>query len=103
MKNKSFYDFQETARVLAKAALQGRIDWLKGLKENVIIGGMIPAGTGQHIHRSGKRNGIDPRIGNRNLFSNKVKDILFHHEKVDFFSFQDNSHKYHNILKQQLK
>nr|GLL25508.1 RNA polymerase beta'' subunit [Ipomoea trifida] len=31
--------FQETARVLAKAALQGRIDWLKGLKENVVLGG----------------------------------------------------------------
>ena len=95
--------FQETARVLAKAALQGRIDWLKGLKENVILGGMIPAGTGQHIHRSGKRNGIDPRIGNRNLFSNKVKDILFHHEKVDFFSFQAKSYKYHNILKKKIK
>lgn len=95
--------FQETARVLAKAALQGRIDWLKGLKENVILGGMIPAGTGQHIHRSGKRNGIDPRIGNRNLFSNKVKDILFHHEKVDFLSFQAKSYKYHNILKKKIK
>ncbi|KAJ0570863.1 DNA-directed RNA polymerase subunit beta'' [Helianthus annuus] len=31
--------FQETARVLAKAALLGRIDWLKGLKENVVLGG----------------------------------------------------------------
>nr|YP_010318305.1 RNA polymerase beta'' subunit [Setchellanthus caeruleus]ULC82797.1 RNA polymerase beta'' subunit [Setchellanthus caeruleus] len=38
--------FQETARVLAKAALRGRIDWLKGLKENVVLGEMIPAGTG---------------------------------------------------------
>nr|YP_010184918.1 RNA polymerase beta'' subunit [Pseudotsuga brevifolia]QVH34597.1 RNA polymerase beta'' subunit [Pseudotsuga brevifolia] len=92
--------FQETARVLAKAALQGRIDRLKGLKENVILGGIIPAGTGQHIRRSGKRNGMDPRIGNRNLFSNKVKDILFHHDKVSFFSIQEN---YHNILKQPLK
>jgi DNA-directed RNA polymerase subunit beta' len=46
--------FQETARVLAKAALQGRIDWLKGLKENVILWGIIPAGTRHHIHRSGK-------------------------------------------------
>ncbi|GJU91887.1 RNA polymerase beta'' subunit [Tanacetum coccineum] len=36
--------FQETARVLAKAALLGRIDWLKGLKENVVLGGMIPVG-----------------------------------------------------------
>ena len=90
--------FQETARVLAKAALQGRIDRLKGLKENVILGGIIPAGTGQHIRRSGKRNGMDPK--NSNLFSHKVKDILFHHDKVSFFSIKE---KYHNILKQPLK
>ena len=38
--------FQETARVLAKAALCGRIDWLKGLKENVVLSGIIPVGTG---------------------------------------------------------
>ncbi|KAL0282629.1 UNVERIFIED_CONTAM: DNA-directed RNA polymerase subunit beta'' [Sesamum angustifolium] len=38
--------FQETARVLAKAALRGRVDWLKGLKENVVLGGMRPVGTG---------------------------------------------------------
>ncbi|TYH38468.1 hypothetical protein ES332_D12G111200v1 [Gossypium tomentosum] len=38
--------FQETARFLAKAALRGRINWLKGLKENVVLGGMIPTGTG---------------------------------------------------------
>ncbi|XLT36744.1 hypothetical protein HN873_068036 [Arachis hypogaea] len=38
--------FQETTRVLAKAALRDRIDWLKGLKENVVLGGMIPVGTG---------------------------------------------------------
>ncbi|KAL7096865.1 hypothetical protein ACP275_10G107300 [Erythranthe tilingii] len=38
--------FQETARVLAKAALRGRIDWSKGLKENVVLGGIIPVGTG---------------------------------------------------------
>jgi DNA-directed RNA polymerase subunit beta' len=85
--------FQETARVLAKAALQGRIDWLKGLKENVILGGIIPTGIGQHIHRSGKQNKMDPRMGNRNLFSKKVKDIFFHYHKVSFFSIQENSHK----------
>nr|YP_010466172.1 RNA polymerase beta chain [Haplopteris ensiformis]UQV94621.1 RNA polymerase beta chain [Haplopteris ensiformis] len=38
--------FQETTRVLAKAALRGRIDWLKGLKENVVLGNTIPVGTG---------------------------------------------------------
>jgi DNA-directed RNA polymerase subunit beta' len=38
--------FQETARVLVQAALEARVDELKGLKENVIIGKLIPAGTG---------------------------------------------------------
>ena len=38
--------FQETARVLINAAVEGKIDRLKGLKENVIIGKLIPAGTG---------------------------------------------------------
>jgi DNA-directed RNA polymerase subunit beta' len=38
--------FQETTRVLTEAALQGRSDFLRGLKENVIIGKLIPAGTG---------------------------------------------------------
>nr|UQK92831.1 RNA polymerase beta'' subunit [Dipentodon sinicus] len=52
--------FQETARVLAKAALRGRIDWLKGLKENVVLGGMIPAGTGFKglVHCSRQDNNI---------------------------------------------
>ncbi|VAI85094.1 unnamed protein product [Triticum turgidum subsp. durum] len=46
--------FQETARVLAKAALRGCIDWLKGLKENVVLGGIIPVGTGfqKFVHHS---------------------------------------------------
>ena len=38
--------FQETKRVLARAAVEGRLDWLTGLKENVILGRLIPAGTG---------------------------------------------------------
>ncbi|PIT94213.1 DNA-directed RNA polymerase subunit beta' [Candidatus Falkowbacteria bacterium CG10_big_fil_rev_8_21_14_0_10_43_11] len=38
--------FQETARVLIEAAVTGKIDYLEGLKENVIIGRLIPAGTG---------------------------------------------------------
>ena len=38
--------FQETTRVLTEAAIEGKIDWLKGLKENVILGRLIPAGTG---------------------------------------------------------
>jgi DNA-directed RNA polymerase subunit beta' len=38
--------FQETTKVLTEAAIAGKLDWLKGLKENVIIGRLIPAGTG---------------------------------------------------------
>jgi DNA-directed RNA polymerase subunit beta' len=38
--------FQETARVLIDAAVFGKVDKLRGLKENVIIGKLIPAGTG---------------------------------------------------------
>jgi DNA-directed RNA polymerase subunit beta' len=40
--------FQETARVLIEAAVSGKIDYLEGLKENIIIGRLIPAGTGYH-------------------------------------------------------
>jgi DNA-directed RNA polymerase subunit beta' len=38
--------FQETTRVLTEAAIHGKVDYLRGLKENVIIGHLIPAGTG---------------------------------------------------------
>ncbi len=38
--------FQETRRVLVKAAIEGRVDYLRGLKENVIIGRLVPVGTG---------------------------------------------------------
>ena len=43
--------FQETTRVLTEAAVQGKIDHLRGLKENVIIGRLIPAGTGTSLYR----------------------------------------------------
>ena len=43
--------FQETTRVLTEAAVQGKVDHLRGLKENVIIGRLIPAGTGSGIYR----------------------------------------------------
>jgi DNA-directed RNA polymerase beta' subunit len=43
--------FQETTRVLTKAAIEGRVDWLRGLKENIIIGHLIPAGTGSQNYQ----------------------------------------------------
>ena len=43
--------FQDTTRVLTDASTVGRVDYLKGFKENVIMGHLIPAGTGFHQHR----------------------------------------------------
>lgn len=45
--------FQETTRVLTEAAIEGKSDWLRGLKENVIIGRLIPAGTGFNLSEEG--------------------------------------------------
>lgn len=47
--NQSFISeasFQETTRILARSAIEGKIDWLYGLKENIVLGNLIPAGTG---------------------------------------------------------
>lgn len=46
--------FQETTRVLTEAAISGKLDWLRGLKENVIIGRLIPAGTGFNAYKNPK-------------------------------------------------
>jgi DNA-directed RNA polymerase subunit beta' len=43
--------FQETTRVLTEAAISGKVDYLRGLKENVIMGRLIPAGTGMELYR----------------------------------------------------
>nr|YP_011001061.1 RNA polymerase beta'' subunit [Arachis lutescens]WPN85896.1 RNA polymerase beta'' subunit [Arachis lutescens] len=78
--------FQETTRVLAKAALRGRIDWLKGLKENVVLGGMIPVGTGfkRVTQPSKQRQLIKIAPKKKNLLEEKIKDILFHHREFVF-------------------
>ncbi|MBS0544426.1 MAG: DNA-directed RNA polymerase subunit beta' [Proteobacteria bacterium] len=57
--------FQETTRVLTEAAIMGKRDELRGLKENVIVGRLIPAGTGLAYHRSRKaqEEGVDLGAG----------------------------------------
>ena len=76
--------FQETARVLAKAALRGRIDWLKGLKENVVLGGIIPVGTGfqKFVHRSPQDKNLYFEIQKQNLFASEMRDFLFLHTEL---------------------
>ncbi len=51
--------FQETTRVLTEAAINGKIDYLRGLKENVIMGRLVPAGTGMEYYRQVKIAGED--------------------------------------------
>nr|YP_009920464.1 RNA polymerase beta'' subunit [Syntrichia filaris]QMQ99608.1 RNA polymerase beta'' subunit [Syntrichia filaris] len=93
--------FQETTRVLAKAALRGRIDWLKGLKENVILGGIVPAGTGcqevicQITLEKQKNSLLKKKI---KLFYNRITDLFFYDNFVVFFT----SEKIHKKLKQQI-
>jgi DNA-directed RNA polymerase subunit beta' len=51
--------FQETTRVLTEAAISGKSDMLRGLKENVIVGRLIPAGTGLAYHQERRRKRAD--------------------------------------------
>jgi DNA-directed RNA polymerase subunit beta' len=52
--------FQETTRVLTEAAIMGKRDELRGLKENVIVGRLIPAGTGLAYHNIRKAQAAEP-------------------------------------------
>ncbi len=51
--------FQETTRVLTEAAINGKVDYLRGLKENVIMGRLVPAGTGMEFYRRTRIAGED--------------------------------------------
>ncbi|HPU28835.1 MAG TPA: DNA-directed RNA polymerase subunit beta', partial [Syntrophorhabdaceae bacterium] len=61
--------FQDTTKVLTQAAIEGRIDYLKGLKENVIMGRIIPAGTGFPKYRN-----YDMIIANKQVESQLKKE-----------------------------
>ena len=66
--------FQETTKVLTEAAIKGKVDPLIGLKENVIIGKLIPAGTGMKRYRDIKLS----------TDVNEMDDIFFDEEMLDF-------------------
>ena len=59
--------FQETTRVLTEAAIMGKRDELRGLKENVIVGRLIPAGTGLAYHSTRRRQAAGEDIGAAHL------------------------------------
>jgi DNA-directed RNA polymerase subunit beta' len=55
--------FQETTRVLTEAAVTGKRDFLRGLKENVVVGRLIPAGTGLAYHENRKKMAAEESDG----------------------------------------
>ena len=66
--------FQETTRVLTKAAIEGRIDWLRGLKENIIVGHLIPAGTGSPNYRNCFKKPVNNNLMIQTTFEN-IKNV----------------------------
>ena len=65
--------FQETTRVLTKAAIEGRIDWLRGLKENIIIGHLIPAGTGSPNYQNSFKKSLSKNIEFYKTFTDLIQ------------------------------
>lgn len=72
--------FQETTRVLTEAAIEGKSDWLRGLKENVIIGRLIPAGTGF--------NALEEPMNGRSDFDSGMRNGTAYGYGDDFESYR---------------
>ena len=84
--------FQETTKVLTDAAIKGKIDKLIGLKENVILGKLIPAGTGMKFYRSVKLDSDHEfdEMGEENLNPNEFDDNYADHYENDEVVTTDN-------------
>ncbi len=68
--------FQETTKVLSEASIRGKVDYLQGLKENVIVGHLIPAGTGQREYQSyivGSKDEYDQLVASKEAFHQASK------------------------------
>ena len=68
--------FQETTKVLTEAAIKGKVDPLIGLKENVIIGKLIPAGTGMRKYR-------DVRLDTDDMLAEEVDDEFTEVDEIE--------------------
>ncbi len=70
--------FQETTKVLSEAAIRGKADYLKGLKENVIVGHLIPAGTGSRVYNDmivGSKEEYDSLVSSKEAFHSKKGEL----------------------------
>ena len=83
--------FQETTRVLTAAAVTGKVDELRGLKENVVVGRLIPAGTGLAYHKARKEK-AEQKLLDKDLkagFDNAAFDMSASTDSKDFASFDE--------------
>ncbi len=78
--------FQETTRVLTAAAVTGKVDELRGLKENVVVGRLIPAGTGLAYHKARKEK-ADQKLQDKDM--NSAFDMTASTDSKDFASFDE--------------
>ena len=82
--------FQETTRVLTEAAVTGKRDSLRGLKENVVVGRLIPAGTGLSYHRS-RRQRRDEELTVREAKSREATPEEIERSLAEMLSEQDRA------------
>ena len=75
--------FQETTKVLTDAAIKGKIDPLVGLKENVILGKLIPAGTGMKEYRNIRLNTDNEVIERVDTLEDEYRKSITENETVD--------------------
>ena len=81
--------FQETTKVLTEAAIKGKVDPLIGLKENVIIGKLIPAGTGMKRYRSVK---LDTDTMDEYMLSEDLDDEGSYMDEYDTFEYAEDAY-----------
>lgn len=83
--------FQETTRVLTEAAIEGKSDWLRGLKENVIIGRLIPAGTGFNAYEEPTPTELDPVFDNSMLDDDlSLQDVVLDDRTARTYDLEGN-------------
>ena len=92
--------FQETTKVLTEAAIKGKVDPLIGLKENVIIGKLIPAGTGMKRYRSVK---LDSDFQEEYMLSEDLEGDGNYSDEFDTFDYSDMDYNEEGFLDEGLE
>ncbi len=82
--------FQETIRVLIDASILGKVDKLDGLKENVIVGRLIPAGTGLHMRK--KKSMVMAELESKSVEETKIQDGIIMHEDLPIIESNEIVH-----------